>query len=515
MKLNNNHLSTIAGASLILTLTGFLSKGIGFIREIIYANNFGLSKDFDLFLASSAIPIVVNTAIIYLCQHYFIPAFNKIKKEVSSNYKSLSAIDEFFSFTFWWFLFGGLCIAVLLFAFSEIIIGYYLSGAGSVMQHNAILVFQLFLITIPINAGMAVVTAYMQANFKFIYPAVSQIILNIIVIVMILLFTDILKINVLPLSFVFAFLISFILLINPVKNKLKFYKKTIFNSSYILSDINILVSLIFIEGLSLSYIIIDRYFIGKIPEGGLAALNYALVIYSLPVSLFSIPLITTMFSKFSQSSVTTPENLANELKNSVGINIFIMIPVTFILFFWGDIFLQLFYERGKFTSSDTILTHSVLQNYSISLVFYSSYLIIVKLLYGINKYRIVFVISIIAFFLKIILNFLLIDILRQNGLALSTSFIYIFLFFIGFYLGINQINMKEKRFYLFFIPFFLLNGIISYLIVSLLLNIVKASMFISEISGLFIFVGVYTLNSFLVKDTSFNIIRKTTGNIFK
>ena len=64
---------------------------------------------------------------------------------------------------------------------------------------------------------------------------------------------------------------------------------------------NILISLVFIEGLSLSYTVIDRYFIGEVSVGGIAALNYAFVIYSLPISIFSIPLITTMFSKFSSS----------------------------------------------------------------------------------------------------------------------------------------------------------------------------------------------------------------------
>ena len=59
MTTNTKVASSIAGASVILTLLGFLSKGVGFFREIIYANNFGLSPEYDLFLASIAIPNVI------------------------------------------------------------------------------------------------------------------------------------------------------------------------------------------------------------------------------------------------------------------------------------------------------------------------------------------------------------------------------------------------------------------------------------------------------------------------
>ncbi len=83
MKVNRKIASSIAGASLVLTILGIFSKGIGLVREVIYANNFGLSSEFDLFLSSVAFPNVINTAVIYLCQHYFVPSYNKIKKNLS------------------------------------------------------------------------------------------------------------------------------------------------------------------------------------------------------------------------------------------------------------------------------------------------------------------------------------------------------------------------------------------------------------------------------------------------
>ena len=216
------------------------------------------------------------------------------------------------------------------------------------MQQKGLRIFLLFLITIPINAGMSVIIAYQQANFKFIYPAFSLIVLNIVVIILIVFFSDLLLIFILPISFVAAYIAAFIILYSLVRKNLKFISLKILKMRFNLSKTNVIISLIIIEGLSLSFVLIDRYFISRVSEGGIAALNYAFVIYSLPISLFSFPLITTMFSKFSSLSVNLLEKLRVDFKRAVIMNMFIIIPFIFILYFWGDFFLRLFYERGKF-----------------------------------------------------------------------------------------------------------------------------------------------------------------------
>ncbi len=510
---SNKFTSSIARASVILTAIGFLSKGIGFVREIIYANNFGLSSEFDLFLSSAALAVVINSAIIYLCQHYFIPAYNKIIIDGNEENQDVKG-DDFFNYTFYWFLFGGIILSLLLFAFSKFIIDFYLSSLSSDLQETGYKIFLIFLITIPINAVMSVLTSYMQANFNFIYPALSQILLNTTIIILVLFFTDLFQIFIIPVSFVIAYIICFIVLVKPVRKKLKFRLSHIFNVRYKLSQINILISLIFIEGLSLSYVLIDRYFIGKIPEGGISALGYALVIYSLPVSLFSIPLITTMFSKFSYSFLKSPELLQNDFKNALGINTFIIIPIVFILFFKGDFFLHIFYERGKFSADDTFLTHDVLKYYTISLIFFSTYLIIVKLLYSIDKYSLVLKISIIAFFLKIIFNILLVDDLKQNGLALSTSFIYIFLFLTSFYFGIKKNISEGKYSHINKIIYFIFSGAGSYLIIKILIEILGYNGLISDVIFIISFLIIYCLNSLIINDSEVNIIKRTLFSIF-
>ena len=499
---------SIAGASILLSGFSVFSKGVGFIREIIYARNFGLSPEFDLFLTCAALPTVINTSVLYLGQHYFIPAYNKL------NNQSESKGDEFLNYTFWFFISGGIFLSLLLLFLSNLFIGFYLSNMSSEIQVKGHQIFLLFLITIPVNSGFSIITAYMQAKFNFIYPAISQLILNLIIILLVYFLTSNLKIFILPVSFIIAYFISLIILIKPVLNKLDFKIKYIFKNKFELLNINNLLFLIVIESLSLSYVLIDRYFIGKIPSGGLAALNYANVIYSLPVSIFSISLITTMFSKFSQSSVRSDEQLKSDFKNAININSFVIIPIMFLFYFWGDIFLKIFYERGAFSPRDTILTHQALKYYIVSLVFYSSYLIAVKLLYSINNYKLIMWLSVISFFLKIILNIILVTDLYQNGLALSTTIIYIFLFITAFYFISEKINIKDKTYNYIPILYFLINGILSFIIVDICLSFLPGAKLIYIVLQIMCFLAIYLFNSFFLKNYEYKMLSDSMISIF-
>ncbi len=79
MKLSRSFFVSLAGASLLLIFLNSINRIIGFLREIIYASEFGVSKDFDIFLVVSILPITINTVIYYIAQNHFIPQYSYFK----------------------------------------------------------------------------------------------------------------------------------------------------------------------------------------------------------------------------------------------------------------------------------------------------------------------------------------------------------------------------------------------------------------------------------------------------
>jgi putative peptidoglycan lipid II flippase len=243
--------------------------------------------------------------------------------------------------------------------------------------------------------------------------------------------------------------------------------------------------------------------------GGIAALNYAFVIFSLPISLFSLPLITTLFPKFSSS----PETLKSDVKSGYGMIIFIMIPFMFMLYFWGDLILYLFYERGKFTSSDTTLTYSVLKYFSFGLIFISTYQLTVKIFYSLNKYIIVLVISIIAILIKCILNFWLVEILQQDGLALSTTLAYLFLLISAISIISLKFDVIDIKHFILKILYLLASALIAYLVTKILISFINIVDFYLSMIMFISFVSLYILNSSSTKIQEFELINYTIRNL--
>lgn len=490
--------SSVAGASIILASISVFSKGVGFFREILYANTFGLNKEFDLYLVSAAIPITINTAVIYIGQHFFVPTYHQLKKE-----SDLKAVN-FFNSAFYFFILGGILLSLLLGLFSHQIINLFISQQSSVTKNLTTNLFLLFLITIPLNAGVSILTSYMQSEYKFTLPALAQLLINLTIILMVLFLSGAINIYVLPVAFIIGNLIALIILIISSRKNFRAIDFEKFNYLKIEKS-NLLLILTFIEFISLSYPIIDRYFYARIPEGGIAALNYALTVYSMPVSIFTLALITAIFPKFSQQANESHVDLVIALKKGININIFLIVPISAILIFNGYDLIKLFYERGEFVAADTKMTELVLIYYSISLIFYSTYLLAIKLLYSLSLHIWILIISVAGFIIKIVLNFLLVDSLYQNGLALSTSIVFILLFLSGFFIAGKNLRQRLNSYCFKKIIYSVTNVIFSYLsvyIVSELLRLDKLNLFTFKVIT---FLTIYILNSIVIKGEDFEM----------
>jgi putative peptidoglycan lipid II flippase len=503
--MNKKLTTTIAGAAILLTGVGLLSKGFGFLREVVYANNFGLHANFDIYLIGAVLPITLNAAVIYLAQNYFIPAYHK---KLS---KGREHADRFFSNSFWLFLILSGLLSLVLFIVSPFLIKSYLTSNDPVVYKEVLIIFKIFLLTIPLNAGFSILSSYFQAEYNFKAPAISSLFQNLIIIFLVLVFTDSLGVITIPIGYLFGTTAQFIYLLFILKNR----GRLIFSgASFNLGELGLvdktLILIVFVEVINQLYILVDRYFFGSVDSGGIAALNYAIVLYSLPISIFSLALSTAIFPKLSQS-FGAKNNAMIELQYLTGlqINIFLFIPITLVFILFGDSIIRIFYQRGSYTSSDTLMTFDILKLYSLSLIFYSSYAIINKVIYGAGLIRDLLSISVIVFLFKIILNFLLVEKLKQNGLAVSTSICYIILSLSCYILILKKLNFRITKQFICGILFYSLNGLFSYLILLVVRENLNFTYLINFLLQFLIFTGVYTLNIMIMKPKEYLIFKDT------
>jgi peptidoglycan biosynthesis protein MviN/MurJ (putative lipid II flippase) len=160
------------------------------------------------------------------------------------------------------------------------------------------------------------------------------------------------------------------------------------------------------------------------------------------------------------------------------------------------------------------MTFNVLKFYVLSLVFYSSYAVINKLLYSANLIRSLLVLTILGCVLKIFLNFSLVGTFKQDGLAISTSSSYLFLFLAGAGIMIYKLKIKFNYF-IKEILFNILNGLLSYL-VSIIL--IPGNLFNNpsenNLFRLIIFICMYAVNSKLVGQNAVRLFENTLNSLY-
>jgi len=505
--MNNKFTSTVAGATIFIAAFGLISKGLGFFREILFAGYFGLSTTFDIYLVGAVLPLTINIIILCLAQNYLIPAYNKLKE------KDDTLSEHFIRANFYFFILGGIVLSGILYIFSDFIINSYLQNPNPLSKNMALNIFNLFLFTIPINCGISVISAYQQSTFEFKYPAISQLLLNVIVLLVVVLLKDI-DIYAIPSGYIIGSVLQFVFLFMK-SGKLFFQYPGLtpsFGSLKKFASASLII-IILIESIGQLYVISDRFFFNMVTPGGISALNYAQTIFLLPLSIISIALSTAIFPRFSY---LYSKNLNTELEkvfnDGIITNIIIFVPVMFLFMFYGDFILKIIFERGKFSGTDTIITSEALFFYSLSIIFYASYSILNKIIYSTGLINKLLYITIFGIAIKILFNYLLVNTLGQNGLALSTSISYVFFFFASLTVVYKRLAFRNKTFFFTELFFHLLNGLISIFIITQISFLFPGStfFFLVEIS---LFLAIFFLNMFLLKNTSAQILLRFIKNI--
>ncbi len=191
---------------------------------------------------------------------------------------------------------------------------------------------------------------------------------------------------------------------------------------------------------------INTFFASSCAEGSLSWLNYAFRLLMFPIGLIGVSLsIATLPVVARKASEGNIPELKNAYISSTVLSLLFTIPATFGLIFLSKPIVGVIFERGSFTSFDTLQTADVLVLYAVGLCAYAGLKIIVPVFYAIKKTKY----PVIGSFLTIILNILVIlatiDTYQHRAIALSTSLSimanFLFLSFL-LYRTLNGYNIK-------------------------------------------------------------------------
>jgi len=161
---------------------------------------------------------------------------------------------------------------------------------------------------------------------------------------------------------------------------------------------------------------------GVIDNGPVSWLNYAFRLMQFPIGVFGVAIATATLPSISRSAATAEiGDFRHTLASSIRLAFLLTIPSAVGLAVLGHPIIALIYERGGFKANDTDHTAAALAFYAIGLAGYSAIKILAPAFYALGDARMPMMISLLSIITNFVMNWMLVGVLQERGLALSTS----------------------------------------------------------------------------------------------
>jgi putative peptidoglycan lipid II flippase len=156
--------------------------------------------------------------------------------------------------------------------------------------------------------------------------------------------------------------------------------------------------------------------------GAVAQLGYAFVVFSLPYGVFVLAIETATMPELSERHTREDtEGYRDTLSFGLRTMAFIVVPSSVGLVAFAEPIIGLLYERGNFTVEDTDLVASILAAYSVGLLVYSAYFLLVRAFYSRQNTKIPALLNLVFFGFYAAFAYLLSSIMGVIGVALALS----------------------------------------------------------------------------------------------
>lgn len=428
MKVNNKNNTTIARSAGTIGIAVMLSRILGLVREQFFAGLFGAGTANDAFVVAFRIPNLLrdlfgegalSAAFVTVFSDY---DQNKSREET---WKLASIVLVFFACTL-------SILTLTAIYFSDEIVSLLVEKEFEMIQGKKDLTILLTKIMMPfmlLVSLSAVVMGILNTKNRFFIPALASSFFNIGCIVGgVGLALTLPRWNIQPIvgmaigTLIGGVLQLFVQLPSLFKCGFKFYPRFNFKDSGLIRILKLMIPAVI--GLSATQIniFINTKFAASCIEGSVSWLQYAFRLVQLPIGIFGVAIGVAAMPLLARHAAN--KNIA-ELKNtfvSAQTMVFCLtIPAAVGLFILAEPIIRLIFERGAFTSADTIATAQALALYSIGLFAYSSNKVLVPVFYAIEKPHFPVIASFMAICTNIIFINLTIQYFQHRAIALSVS----------------------------------------------------------------------------------------------
>ncbi|MGI6685258.1 MAG: murein biosynthesis integral membrane protein MurJ [Bacillota bacterium] len=407
-----------AKAAFIIIMITLVSKVMGFIREMVIAAGFGASFYTDAYVVALTIPAILFASFSRALQTTFIPIFNELlyqREKKEAFFFANSALTVVLVIM--------LILSGLAFLFMPQITNIIAPGfQGEV--HQLTVTLARIMVSAGCIWGIVGIAGGMLNSFKiFGPPAAAGIIYNVFIIGTVLIFGSSLGIKGLALGTALGVAGQLMIQIPWLKRIGMTWRPHLRLHYAALRKMGrLMLPVLAASVVGQLNVVVDRLLASKLPEGSIAALNFANRLNGFALGVFVLAFVTVIFPALSQKAALGDDTGFQSLfLKGVRTIMFLTMPAIVIILVFRVPIIRLLFERGAFNSHDTIITATAFLYYGVGLLASGLREVINVAYFAVQDTRTPMFLGISCLMLNITLNLILIGPMAHGGLALATS----------------------------------------------------------------------------------------------
>ena len=423
----------------ILSLGTLLSRILGFVRDMIFANMLGTAAMADAFFVAFRIPNLLRDLVGE-------GATNSALVPVLSGYverKDMKKTNAFLSAVVAWALLilGGLAIVGIIFAplVVRLIAPGFLADATKLQTTiNLTRIMFPYLIFIGLTAySMGVLYTY----HSFVAPAFSSCFLNIVLIISTIIAAQHMNqaVYILAAGVLLGGIAQLVYQWIPLRKLgVQLERPATLRHDGALKMGRLLLPRLWGSAVYQSNVFVDTFCASLssiVGAGGISAIYYSSRVIQFPLGIFGVAIASASLPTLSGYAARNDmDGLRSTILFSLKNILFMLLPSSVFAMILAVPIVRVVFERGQFDPYSTAITATALEYYAIGLAAFGAMKVTVSAFHALQDTRTPVKTAGIGFLLNVILNFALMYPLKVGGIALASSISGIASFIILFYL---------------------------------------------------------------------------------
>lgn len=412
--------STFARSAAIVGVAAVASRILGLIREIVMANRFGTSGDYDAYVSAFRIPDLLFLVIMSgAFGSAFIPVFGSFlaRGEQDKANRLASAVIT-------WTALITVVAGLIAFALANPLMRYVVAPDLDPDSMSLAIRTMRWLLTSPLLLGLSIAAkGILEAQNQFTLPALSPVIYNLVIVLAAVFLAPSYGIGGVTAGVLLGAVLHLGVQVPGLVAVGLRYTLSLSRTVDGLSEVVRLLGprVIGQAAFQINFVAVNA-FASSAGEGRVSGLNYAWQMMMLPNGVLALSISTVLFPTMTrQFELGQVGDLKATLLRALQPLLFLVIPASVGLFVFSEAIVQTIFQTGNFTSESTRLAAQPLALLAGGLVFYGLVEVLARTFYAMKDTRTPVAAGIIIIVINIAMSYAIVDRLGHVGLAMSLS----------------------------------------------------------------------------------------------